>query len=110
MSGCGDNFLSSETWSMKEIIDSWTSLELKIFALRNMKRMRRWKKQTNKKILSKNFWRIEVGLGNGNWQRKAESKEFKSTHGQATARADSTFLIKSLKSGFFRQNLWDKTS
>ena len=26
---------------MKEIIDSWTSLELKIVALRNMKRVRR---------------------------------------------------------------------
>ena len=41
-----------------------------------------------------------MGLDNGNWQRKAESKEFKSTHGQAAARADSTFLIPSLKSGF----------
>lgn len=30
-----------------------------------------------------------MSLENGNWQRKAEDKEFKSTHGQAAARADS---------------------
>ena len=49
---------------MKEIIDSWTSLELKIFALRNMKRMRRrttdWdkvfaKNAYNKVLLSKTY-------------------------------------------------------
>lgn len=49
---------------MKEIIDSWTLLELKIFALWNMKRMRRWttdwdkvfaKNAYNKVLLSKTY-------------------------------------------------------